>query len=207
MKEFYMENPKLRSCEKQIENAVQILCGCFKSGGKVLTCGNGGSAADSGHIVGELMKGFLKKRPIAPKLAAVLQRTAGKNGMELAKKLQCGLPAIDLTAQAAIASAAANDLGAELVYAQQVLGYGRPEDVLIAISTSGNAQNVINAAAVAKALEMKVISLTGRTGGKLAAFADAAICVEQDGTPRIQELPLPIYHYLCEKVEQEFFCE
>ena len=179
-----------------LEAACALICQCYKNGGKVLACGNGGSAADSGHIVGELVKGFLKKRP----LPEDWQR-------ELNMPLQMGLPAIDLTAQGAIISAVANDLGGEYVYAQQALAYAVAGDVLMAITTSGNAQNVINAARAAHVKGAKVIGLTGRGGGKLAEYCDVLLDVPESETYKVQECHLKLYHELCARVEAEFFAE
>ena len=176
------------------ESARDLLIACFKDGGKVLVCGNGGSSADSGHIVGELVKGFLKKRPLPENW---------QNALDM--PLQMGLPAIDLTAQSAIISAVANDLGGEYVYAQQALCYANPGDVLIGITTSGNAQNVRNAAKAAHAKGAKVIGLTGEGGGKLAAECDVLLDVPERETYKVQEMHLALYHRLCAEVEAEFF--
>lgn len=176
--------------------ACEMLCRCFRDGAKVLVCGNGGSAADSGHIVGELVKGFLKKRPLP-----------GEWMDKLNMPLQLGLPAIDLTAQGAVISATANDLGGEYVYAQQVMAYANKGDVLIGITTSGNAANVINAARVARLKGARVIGLTGVGGGKLAEFCDLLLDVPEKETYKVQELHLALYHQLCARVEAEFFDE
>ena len=184
----------------QITQAARMIIHCFKQGGKVLLCGNGGSACDCAHIAGELLKGFLKKRPLPAELCARI-------GEEWAGKLQMGLPAIDLTAHSALISAVANDLDAANVYAQQVLAYGKPGDVLLCISTSGNAKNVTCAAMTARALGLTVIGLTGRTGGRLNALSDICIRVPEDETYKVQELHLPVYHYLCAAVEARFFKE
>ena len=179
-----------------VETACRVICDCYRAGGKVLVCGNGGSAADSGHIVGELVKGFLKKRPIPE----AWQR-------ELDMPLQMGLPAIDLTAQSAVISATANDLGGDYVFAQQVMTYAGENDVLIGISTSGNAVNVINAARVARVKSAKVIAMTGEGGGKLAEICDVLLNVPEKETRRVQERHLVMYHDICTIVENEFFDE
>lgn len=176
------------------EKARDMLINCYKNGGKVLTCGNGGSAADSGHIVGELVKGFMKKRPLPEKWRE-----------ELGMNLQMGLPAIDLTAQGAIISAVSNDLGGDLVYAQQALCYANAGDVLIGITTSGNAKNVINAARAARVKGAKVIGLTGTGGGKLAEYCDALLDVDESETYLVQEEHIKLYHRLCADVEAAFF--
>ncbi len=178
--------------------AQQALIRCFSAKGKLLVCGNGGSAADCGHITGELLKGFLKKRPVPAALRAAVPAAVG---------LQCGLPAIDLTAQAPALTAIANDLGGDAVYAQQVLAYGAPGDVLLGISTSGNAANVCLAMQVARARGLVTIALTGRSGGALAGQCDILLNVDADETPRVQELHQPLYHALCAAVEEHFFPE
>ena len=192
IQELVKRYPVLDAVKDQIEEAYKILETCYENGGKLLIAGNGGSAADSDHIVGELMKGFVKRRPVSA---------------ELAKKLQGGLPAIALTNHAALSSAFANDVDGMLSYAQQVNGYGKAGDVFLGISTSGNAENVMYAAVTAKAKGMKVIGLTGKTGGKLAKIADVAIIVPEQETYKIQELHLPIYHALCLMLEDRFYAE
>ena len=192
IQELVKRYPVLDAVKDQIEEAYKILETCYENGGKLLIAGNGGSAADSDHIVGELMKGFVKRRPVCA---------------ELARKLQGGLPAIALTNHAALSSAFANDVDGMLSYAQQVNGYGKAGDVFLGISTSGNAENVMYAAVTAKAKGMKVIGLTGKTGGKLAKIADVAIIVPEQETYKIQELHLPIYHALCLMLEDRFYAE
>ena len=167
----------------------------YKKGGKILVCGNGGSAADADHIVGELMKGFLKERKV----------TDERIPQELREKLQGALPAISLCAHDSLITATINDNDADMIFAQQVYGYANENDLLIAISTSGNSKNVVNAVKVAKALNVKVIALTGKTGGVLKDLADITICALSTETYKIQEYHLPIYHYLCAKIEKEFF--
>ena len=202
LKKLFLNNPCLEICKKDIEDTFNILISCFSGGGKLLVCGNGGSAADSDHIVGELLKGFLKKRPLNKKLTDGLKGIGYEN---IAERLQMGLPAINLCAQSAIISAVSNDLGGELIYAQQVCGYGREGDVFLGISTSGNAENIANAIAVSKALGIKTIGLTGGTGGRMKEMCDVCICVPKSRTPDIQELHLPVYHTLCAMVEEHFF--
>lgn len=181
-----------------LREAVDALIGCYENGGKLLLCGNGGSAADSAHILGELVKGFMKKRPLSPELIE-------KIGAPWAEKLQMGLPAIDLTASNALIAAVANDQGGELPYAQQVLACARPGDVLIGISTSGNAENVCRAMIVARALGVYTIALTGEGGGKMAALCDLLLDVDERETYKVQEKHLPLYHRLCAEVEAHFF--
>lgn len=202
MDTLYERYPVLEPEKENIENAIKLVCMTYERGGKLLLCGNGGSAADCDHIVGELMKGFLKKRPIDGELREKL----GHLGSEIAADcLQGSLPAITLTGGGALPSAYANDMEAEYVFAQQVLGLGKPEDILLGISTSGNAGNVKKAALVAKAKGMKVIGLTGQMGGWLAQNADISICVPESETYKIQELHLPLYHWICARVEKYFF--
>ena len=178
-----------------VEECSAELIRCFARGGKLLVCGNGGSAADSAHIVGELVKGFMKKRPVS----GVIREACG------GAPLQQGLPAIDLTAQGAVISAIINDLGGECVYAQQVMAYGRPGDVLIGISTSGNAQNVLLAMKAARQLGMTTIAMTGEGGGAMGACCDLLLNAPETETYRVQEEHIRLYHQLCAQVEAHFF--
>jgi D-sedoheptulose 7-phosphate isomerase len=196
--ELYVRYPQLEGCRGEIEKAFDILLACYRAGGKALVCGNGGSASDSEHIVGELMKKFRRHRDIDAALAAKLPP-------ELAAKLEGALPAVSLVSMSGILTAFANDVAWETAFAQQVVGLGRPGDVLIALSTSGNSANCVNAALVAKAKGMKVVSLTGAGGGKLGAVADASLAVPETETYKIQELHLPIYHALCAALEETLF--
>ena len=197
--------PDLDTCAPEIQVAFEILRTCYHNGGKVLTCGNGGSAADAEHIVGELMKGYLLKRPVPEEMRAKLISTSPQNGDYLASHLQGGLPAISLVSQTSLLSAVANDTAADMVYAQQVYAYGHEGDALIGISTSGNARNVIHAMQVAHALGMHTIGLTGPVGGALKPLCDICICVPAESTPAVQERHLPIFHVLCAMLEEEFF--
>lgn len=195
-------------CRNDLNSAVEKICNSFRAGNKLLICGNGGSASDSLHIVGELMKGFNLPRKI---------EDFNKNFVEDAEKLfpddidyfkknlQCALPAISLVGETALNTAVANDNAADLIFAQQVLGLGKRGDILIAISTSGNSKNVLYAAKVAKILGLEIISLTGRTGGKLKNISDVTICAPADSAYTIQEFHLPIYHAICIAAENEFF--
>jgi phosphoheptose isomerase len=194
--------PALQACEADLRAAFDLLSAAFRSGNKLLVCGNGGSAADSEHIVAELMKGFLKRRPIPAGDAAKLDAAGGK---ELANRLQGTLAAISLPSQMSLLTAVANDGDYDLTFAQQVYGLGRAGDVLLAISTSGKSANVCNAAIVAKAFGLKSIALTGKTGGDLASLADVAIKVPSDNVAEIQELHLPVYHWLSTELEATFF--
>lgn len=197
--------PILEVCKKDIEKAKDALIECYKNDGKVLICGNGGSCADSDHIVGELMKGFLKQRPLSEKQKTNMKKNCDLVDDELLSKLQGGLPAIALPSITALNSAFCNDVDPELIYAQSLMGLGRKHDVLIAISTSGNSKNVFGAVKVAKALGVKVIGLTGNMCGRLKEYSNISICVPETETYKIQELHLPVYHYLCAAVEDFFY--
>ena len=197
--------PELDTCASDIEAAFEILRTCYHNSGKVLTCGNGGSAADAEHIVSELMKGYLLKRSLPQEMRAKLLSISPQNGDYLADHLQGGLAAISLVSQTPLLSAIANDTTADMVYAQQVYAYGREGDALIGISTSGNAHNVIHAMQVARASGMHTIGLTGPTGGALKPLCDVCICVPGESTPAVQERHLPIFHVLCAMLEEEFF--
>lgn len=197
--------PVLTVCENEILNAVNTIISCYENGGKLLLCGNGGSCADCDHIVGELMKGFLNQRPVSDtKKKMMLERCEQLND-ELLSKLQSGLPAISLPSITALNTAYCNDVDSELVYAQSLFSLAKENDVLVAVSTSGNSKNVLAAAKVAMGLGVKVITLTGASGGKLKDFADVSICVPSEETYKIQELHLPVYHYICAEVESHFF--
>lgn len=197
--------PDLGDTVPSVQAAYQILSATFHAGGKLLICGNGGSAADSDHIVGELMKGFELPRPIDEELRQRLTRFDVKRGAYLASRLQKALPAISLSGHAALSTAISNDTAGDMVYAQQVLGYGRAGDTLIGISTSGHSANVLNALHVASALEMHTIGLTGQSGGKMRDLCEVTICAPSQRTLEIQERHLAIYHALCIALEQEFF--
>jgi D-sedoheptulose 7-phosphate isomerase len=185
--------------------AFETIVACSRRGNKLLVCGNGGSAADAEHIVGELMNRYLLRRAIPSRDVQRLQELADRNAPPLVENLQQAVAAISLVSQAALTTAIANDLGAELVFAQQVYGYGREGDVLIAISTSGNAKNVLNALHVARMLGIASIGLTGESGGAIKGYCDIAICVPAKEAFRVQELHLPVYHTLCAMVESELF--
>jgi D-sedoheptulose 7-phosphate isomerase len=197
--------PELVVCQDDIQSAFEMMKASFENGGKLLVCGNGGSAADSEHIVGELMKGYLSKRPVAEGIRTCLVEASPENGDSLADHLQGALPAISLVSHTALITAYANDVAADMIFAQQVFGYGRAGDALLALSTSGNARNVLNALQVAQALGLKTLGLTGRSGGALVKACDVAIRVPWDATPDIQERHLPVIHTLCEMLEAAFF--
>lgn len=201
LKENY---PALEGCLPQISQAAEALTALYRRGGKLLVCGNGGSGADSEHIVGELMKEFYIKRPLGPEDQARLA-AIDPAGQVLAEHLQGALPAITLTSNIALTTAYGNDAVPELVFAQQVWGYGRPGDVLLAISTSGNSKNVRYAIVAAKAKGMQVIGLTGSRPGTMDPLCDLVIKAPASETYRVQEYHLPIYHALCRYVEEKMF--
>ncbi|MBN1075622.1 SIS domain-containing protein [Clostridium botulinum] len=205
LKRLLIKYPELENICNNIVNAINVLTDCYKNGGKVLVCGNGGSASDSEHIVGELMKGFLLPRELELKGQERIKEMFPENAKYLIDNLQQALPTISLVSQTSIQTAFANDNAPDLAFAQQVLGYGKEEDVLIAISTSGNSKNVLYASQVAKCKDMKVISLTGNKGGKLKSLSDVVINVPSDETFIIQEYHLPVYHAICACLENEFF--
>jgi D-sedoheptulose 7-phosphate isomerase len=204
---LFVRYPALQTCESDLVAAFDLLTRAFHNGNKLLICGNGGSAADSEHIVAELMKGFLRRRPIGAADAAKLEAAAGAAGKTIASRLQGTLAAISLPSQMSLLTATANDGDFELTFAQQVYGLGRVGDVLLAISTSGRSPNVCNAAIVAKAFGLKSIALTGQSGGDLALLTDIAIKVPSDNVAEIQELHLPLYHWLSTELEATFFAE
>lgn len=190
---------------KGISSSIFEIAQCYHRKNKLLVCGNGGSAADSLHIVGELMKGFLLPRKLNENKQQEIYEQFPKTADYLIENLQETLPAISLVNETVLLSAYANDKASDLSFAQQVLGYGNSGDILLAISTSGNSKNVIYAAQMAKIQGMQVISLTGETGGKLKEFSDVLINVPSIETNIIQEYHLPIYHAICAAVENEFF--
>ena len=199
--------PELAVCMEDMKKAYHLLEEAYTNGMKLLVCGNGGSASDSEHIVGELMKEFKLKRKVYSDHAAVLQEIDPELGQTLAEHLQGALPAISLTGHSSLQTAYMNDAVPELVFAQQVNGYGKPGDVFLGISTSGNSKNVLYAAVNAKAKGLKVIGLTGAKENKLMKYADVCIRVPETETYKIQELHLPVYHCLCLMLEDHFFGE
>ena len=192
-------------CESEIKRAIEAIIACYEKGGKLLLCGNGGSCADCDHIVGELMKGFLKKRPLDESKKAEMREKCAELDDETLSKLQAGLGAISLPSITALGSAFNNDVDPELTYAQATLALGKAGDVFIGLSTSGNAKNVAAAARVARGLGLVVIGMSGEGGGKLATLSDIAIRVPESETFKIQELHLPVYHAICAEVEEYFY--
>ena len=203
--EMIRRDPDLEACKEDIEKACSAAIDCYSNNGKLLICGNGGSCADADHIVGELMKSFEKKRPLPEDFKESRQSASLERGGYIAENLQNALPAISLCSHTFPLTAISNDMDASLVYAQQIVGYGRVGDLLIAISTSGNSQNIIDAAITAKARGLTVIGMTGQNGGSLKQHCDISICVPSDSTPKVQEYHLPVYHTICQIVENSFF--
>lgn len=201
---FFRRYPDMVACECEVRAARKILLDAFKAGRKLMVCGNGGSAADSEHTVGELMKSFRFKRPVDAGFKAAYREA---NGCDAPSWLEGALPAISLVSQTALSTAFGNDEAAVGVFAQQMLGYGEPGDVLLAISTSGNSANVVEAAKVARAKGVKVIGLTGSKESELSALADVCVRVPRDEVFQVQELHLPVYHILCAAVEADVFGE
>jgi D-sedoheptulose 7-phosphate isomerase len=197
--------PVLEVCKQDIISAYLIMEECYENGGKLLVAGNGGSAADSEHIVGELMKSFKIQRPVTKEYADKLVEIDPRRGPGLAKNLERSLMAIPLVAHEALTTAYINDVDGLGVFAQQLMGFGKEGDVFLGISTSGNSKNIMNATVVARASGLKVIGLTGATGGELADVSDVAIEVPETETYMIQELHLPVYHCLCLMLEDRFF--
>jgi phosphoheptose isomerase len=197
--------PGLESCKKDIGEACRAIIECYVRQGKLLLCGNGGSCSDADHVVGELMKSFEKRRPIGYDLDHRLRSVSSDRGAFIAEKLQGALPAISLNAHASLYSAISNDMDASLVFAQQIAGYGKKDDVLIAMSTSGNSRNIIDAVITASALGMTVIGLTGESGGKMRSYCDIMIRVPSERTALVQEFHKPIYHTICRIIENRFF--
>lgn len=204
---LFLRYSELQVCRAEIGKAYRILKACYDRGGKVLVCGNGGSAADSEHIVGELMKGFIKKRRLGEADSKKLYDAFPTEGAYLAEHLQGALPAVSLSSHPVLSTAFINDVAADMAFAQQVYGYANDRDVLIGLSTSGNSLNVVRAIQVAKALGLLVIGLTGIRGGKMMKLCDALIAVPAEETYRVQELHLPVYHALCAMIEAEYFLE
>ena len=204
---LFTRYPQLAPCRAQIMDAYRLLLDCYRKGGKIMLTGNGGSCADCDHITGELMKGFYLKRPLRGEEKAAVHQTTDALLPETAEILQQGLPAIALTGHAALSTAVQNDIDPLLGPAQQVVALGKPGDVVIGISTSGNAKNAALAVSVAKALKMHTLALTGGTGGRLKSICEHAIVVPGSSPADVQELHLPVYHTLCAMLEAKFFTE
>lgn len=202
--ELFKRYPSLETSRENIWAAYEILCECYENGGKVLVCGNGGSAADSEHIVGELMKGFMSRRSLSESALNLFENIEG--GSYLASKLQGAIPAISLTSQCGLISAFSNDVAPDMIYAQQVWGYAKKSpDVLIALSTSGNSANIINAVKTANAIGRKSIGLTGEDKSAMCDLCTVCIRMPEKETFKVQELTLPVYHALCAMLEGTYF--
>lgn len=204
---FYVDNAYMKYLEKDISAINSAVVDAATNKSKILICGNGGSAADADHIVGELMKGFELMRPLDHEKQALYESMYGEEGKDIASKLQEAIPAISLLAHSALISAFENDVDPSLIYAQQVNGYGEKGDILIGISTSGNAENVNKAMMVANVKGLTTIGLTGKTGGNLAKLAKHSVVIDKEETYRVQEDHLKIYHLICRVVESELFNE
>ena len=205
LNELINRYPRLMVCKNDIMLSFEVIKECYYNKGKLLIAGNGGSAADSEHIVGELMKGFVKPRHLSEDIKSKLVGVDTEMGKVLGEKLQGALPAIALVEHLALSTAYLNDMDPLLGFAQQLYGYGNEGDVFLAISTSGNSQNILYACTVAKAKGLKVVGLTGKDGGKMKDMCDVAIVVPEVETYKIQELHLPVYHCLCLMLEEEFY--
>lgn len=203
--DLFEKYPELEICKESITEAYQIIENSFENNCKMLVCGNGGSAADSEHITGELMKGFRLKRPIPSEDTKRICDIDMEKGKKIASSIQRALPCVSLVSQTSLLTAFSNDISADMAFAQQVYGYGGAGDILLVISTSGKSPNVCNAAIVGKALGLFTVGMTGENGGALKKYCDTVIRVPSDETYRIQEYHLPVYHALCAMLEQEFF--
>jgi len=203
--DFFLRYPQFNDKKKNVLDSIELAIKVFSNGSKLLVCGNGGSAADSEHIVGELMKGFVLRRELPEQQKREITSKFPHHADYLISNLQQALPAISLVSHTALSTAFANDNAPDLVFAQQVLGYGKTGDVLLAISTSGTSKNVVYAAEIAKTLGMFVIALTGSSGGTLKDICDVLVNVPETETYKIQELHVPYYHIFCLALEQEFF--
>jgi D-sedoheptulose 7-phosphate isomerase len=198
--------PSLTVVKNSIAEAARMIITCYSNGGKLMICGNGGSCADADHFAAELMKSFESARPLDETFKKRLYEISGTRGKYLGEKLEHSLPAISLPSHTALATAISNDTGASLVYAQQLIGYGDEGDVLIGMSTSGNSQNIVDACITAKALNLNVIGITGKTGGKMKQYCDLLVNVPETRTAWVQELHLPVLHTICLMVENHFYC-
>ena len=202
---LFSNYPDLKCCRDHILAAFRLLSNCYHQKGLIMVCGNGGSAADAEHIVGELMKGFKMKRPIKPEQRRLIQSLFTADGDFLVDNLQQAIPAISLVSQTSVSTAIINDMKAEMVFAQLVFGYGKQGDLLIGLSTTGSSKNVVNACKVAKALGIRTIALTGKKESQLSEICDVTIQVPAQEVYRVQELHQPVYHTLCAMLEREAF--
>ena len=205
LQELLDRYPVLTVCKKAIEEAYHLIYNAIDAGGIILLCGNGGSCADCSHIAGELLKGFILPREISGELHQQLVKTSGERGEHIARKLQMGIPAIDLCAHTSLLTAVSNDTDPNMIFAQQLMAFSNPANVLVGISPIGKAENVLNAFHLARALGIKTIGMTGLPGNELAQLSDVAIIVPQEKVHLAQELHLPVYHTLCLMLEAELF--
>ncbi|NCC65202.1 MAG: SIS domain-containing protein [Spirochaetia bacterium] len=203
--EIFSRYPILEPMQEVLGAAFALLKTAAEQRRLIMVAGNGGSCSDAEHIVGELMKSFVSKRPLSKVMVAQLIATDAERGAYIASHLEEAFPAICLSSHTALSTAFSNDVDASLVYAQQVIGYGKPKDVFWGLSTSGNAKNVVNAAIAAKAKGMHVLGMTGAEGGLLKQYCDVCLCVPERQTYKVQELHLPLYHWLCLEIEREFY--
>jgi D-sedoheptulose 7-phosphate isomerase len=203
LEELFSRYPALAVCEDELAKTLALMLDTYHKGGKIMVCGNGGSCADAQHIVGELMKGFLLRRPMTAEQKNQFENVLGTEDADLfASRMQRGIPAVALDGATGLLTAYANDVDADYMYAQQVFAFGKENDLLIGISTSGNSKNVVNAMKAAKALGIPSVALTGAKESKSSALATAAIRVPETETFKVQELHLPVYHYLCAEMEE-----
>ncbi len=203
--EFINRYPALECCSSDIKAACSMIIKALECDQTLFVCGNGGSASDAEHIAGELIKNFAIERPLNDDLQIKLKNMYGDTGTYIAGKLQKGLRVIALTGHYALSTAMANDIAADLIFAQQLNAFGKSGDVLLGISTSGNSVNVCHAARLARVLGIESITLTGQSGGELATLSDVSVKVPENETYKIQEFHLPIYHFICMTVENYFF--
>ncbi len=207
MTDFYERYPMMISCRGEIEKTIDLMEETYRKGGKIAVCGNGGSCADAEHIVGELMKGFLSLRKIPVEDREKIRKNFPDDADKFEKCLQRGIPAINLASQSGVFTAYANDVDAEMVYAQLVYACVKENDLLLGISTSGNSKNVVNALKVAKSFGIKTVGLTGEKPSEIEKIADCVIKAPESETYKIQEFHLPIYHYICIELEKRLFSE
>jgi len=205
LQQLAQRHPLLEGVLDDIKKAYEIIKESYQKGGKLLIAGNGGSASDAEHIAGELMKTFTKKRALPESFINSVKNVDSEISEYLIPRMQPGLPAIALSGHASLNTACINDIDGNITFAQQVYSYGKEDDVLLGISTSGNSKNVLYACGVAKAKNLKIIALTGESGGKIKQFADVCIRVPETETYKIQELHLPVYHIICMMLEEYFF--
>ncbi len=197
--------PELESIMGPIRAACDMIASTYRNGGKILTCGNGGSAADAEHIVGELLKSFELKRPLSEEIVSLIRENCPEEAERLIGRLQMPLPALALTSHLSFSTAFSNDEEPALVFAQGLLGLGKAGDVLIAISTSGNSENVVLAAKLAQALGIGTVGLSGTDGGRLKSICEICVCAPAEQTYRIQEYHVAVYHAMCREIENTFF--